>query len=260
MAQRPDAYGYHTPPEQQEQLDAVYKKASRIAARHSGGNEYVTIPQRSPYEDMHLSTVHLQHLPGGQGPTQNVGKVVWNTQTGHVSWLGVDNGHRHMVPKLLADAKAHSDAEGYAPPSSSGDMTGYSYKLAKRYAPEHIPEGAVVNYRPLSVKDSDFHKASEHINTLHALAMADAPGHAQEINRHFEDAHFHLDAARKVFRNVAPENDRNESYGYHISSAGGHVERLGKWVPDSMWQEHPAVTRAERHFASMDGYHPSDRD
>jgi hypothetical protein len=219
MAQRPDAYGYHTPPEQQEYLDAAYKKADRITARHSGGDDYITSAYKSPYKDTPTSTVDLVHIPGTDGEAHQVGRVQWNNQSGHVHWMGVDNGHRHMVPKLLSAAKAHADAEGFSPPSNSSDMTGYSYKLAKRYAPEHIPADAAVHYRPLSVQDTDFHKASEHINTLHALAMADAPGHHEEINNRFRNAHFHLDEARRIFRNVAPEKDRGENYNYHIGNA-----------------------------------------
>ena len=252
MAQRPDAYGYHTPPEQQEYLDAAYKKADRIASRHSGGDDYITSAHKSPYYDTPSSTVSLLHIPDDQGTVHEVGKVHWNNQTGRVHWMGVDNGHRHMVPKLLSAAKAHADAEGFSPPSNSEDMTGYSYKLAKRYAPEHIPADAHVHYRPLSVKTTDFHKASEHINTLHALAMADAPGHATEINHRAENAHFHLDSARRIFNEVAPEHDRGENFNYHISSARDHVERIGAFIPDVKFQEHPAITRADAHFRSMD--------
>lgn len=255
MAQRPDAYGYHTPPEQQDFLDAAYKKADRITARHSGGDDYITSAHKSPYEDTPRSTIDLMHIPDDKGTVDHVGRVQWNNQSGHVYWMGVDSGHRHMVPKLLSAAKAHADAEGFSPPSKSSDMTGYSYKLAKRYAPEHIPEDAHVHYRPLSVKTTDFHKASEHINTLHAMAMADAPGHAEDINHRAEAAHFHLDSARRIFQEVAPEKDRGENYSYHIGSATSHVERLGAYIPDVKFQEHPAITRAEKHFNSMDGMH-----
>ena len=253
MAQRPDAYGYHTPPEQQEYLDAAYKKADRIAAKHSGGDDYVTSAHNSPYYDTPASTVSLLHLADDQGTVHEVGKVSWNNQNGRVHWMGVDNGHRHMVPKLLSAAKAHADAEGFSPPSHSEDMTGYSYKLAKRYAPEHIPETAAVNYRPLSVKTSDFHKATEHINTLHALAMADAPGHAEAINKEARAAHNHVDEAHRIFREVAPEKDRGENYSWHIGTAAGHVMKLSQYVPTVNHWEHPAVTRADKHFESMDG-------
>lgn len=253
MTQRPDAYGYHTPPEQQEYLDAAYKKADRITARHSGGDDYITSAFKSPYPGTPTSTVDLMHIPDDKGTVNQVGRVQWNTQNGHVSWMGVDSEHRHMVPKLLSAAKAHADSEGFSPPSNSSDMTGYSYKLAKRYAPDHIPEDAAVNYRPLSVKVTDFHKASEHINTLHALAMADAPGHAEEINHRAEAAHHHLDEARRIFNTVAPEKDRGENYAYHIGNASDHAMRIGAYIPDVKFQEHPAITRAENHFNSMDG-------
>lgn len=258
MAQRPDAYGYHTPPEQQDFLDAAYKKADRITARHSGGDDYITSAYKSPYADTKTSTVDLMHIPDDKGTVNQVGRVQWNTQSGHVHWMGVDNGHRHMVPKLLSAAKAHADAEGFSPPSNSSDMTGYSYKLAKRYAPEHIPEDAAVHYRPLSVKTTDFHKASEHINTLHAMAMADAPGHAEDINSLASAAHYHVDEARRIHRDVAPEKDRGENYNYHIGNATNRLERLSKYVPDQNFYEHPAVTRAVSHFNKMDGMHFSD--
>lgn len=253
MAQRPDAYGYHTPPEQQEYLDAAYKKADRLASRRTGNGDYTTSAYKSPYPHDPTSTVDLLHLADNEGTVHEVGKVKWNNQTGRVHWMGVDSDHRHMVPKLLSAAKAHADAEGFSPPSNSEDMTGYSYKLAKRYAPQHIPENAAVNYRPLSVKITDFHKASEHINTLHALAMADAPGHAEEINHRAEAAHFHLDSARRIFNEVAPEKDRGENYAWHIGTAAEHAMRIGTYIPDVKFQEHPAITRAEKHFNSMDG-------
>lgn len=253
MTNRPDAYGYHTPPEQQEYLDAAYKKADRIAARHSGDGDYATSAYKSPYHDTNTSTVDLLHLADYEGTVHQVGRVQWNNQTGHVNWMGVDSGHRHMVPKLLSAAKAHADSEGFSPPSNSNDMTGYSYKLAKKYVPENIPANAAVNYRPLSVKTADFHKATEHINTLHSMALAAEPAHTEEINHRADAAHTHLNEAHRIFREVAPEKDRGENYAYHIQTAASHAERLGKYIPDSNWGEHPAVTRAETHFNSMDG-------
>ena len=72
MAQRPDAYGYHTPPEQQDFLDAAYKKADRITARHSGGDDYITSAYKSPYADMKTSTVDLMHIPSQPGRSRSV--------------------------------------------------------------------------------------------------------------------------------------------------------------------------------------------
>ncbi len=252
---RSDAYGYHTPPEQQDQLDARFKKVSRIAARPSSSDRYTVAEDR--YSTPRDSSLNL--VVKGDGKTigdREVGNVRWDTQTGKVSWLGVNGGHRHMLPKLLAEAKAHADKNGYAPPSHSEDLTGYSYKLAKKYVPEHIPEDAHVNYRPVNLKNTDFHTATEHINKVHAMALAHAtPKAHRDINVQAEAAKRELSNAHEIFTNTPIDKDKGENYSYHIGQAQHHTEQLGYHLPDKDGAPHPAAHAAISHFESMWGHH-----
>lgn len=225
MANDADSYGYHTPPEQQEYNDAIYSKTKKIAARPS--------PSYSTQAKGSGAAVDLVHheTPGAHNV---VGEVQWGRDSGHVTWMGVEEGHRHMTPKLMAAAKDHADTHGYAPPLHSDIMSGDSYKIAKKYAPEHIPEDAQVNSRPLSLDIADVHKMKEHVNVLHSAALASStPYDHEEINTHAYDAHKHLTDIAKTVRTLRPEQDEHRSYYLQRLNLEDSMNNLKRFQPTS---------------------------
>ena len=232
MSENADSYGYYTPPEQQEANDALYKPLKKLTQRFSGGhtpagNGYTTSVPSSP---SYVASVALEH----HRPTGNaneVGRVSWDTATGHVHWMGVQGDHSHMVPKLMSDAKAHADREGYAPPLGSDNMTGDSYRIAKKYAPESIPERASVNERPLNISDVDLHQMKSHINLMHATAIANSePEYHTRINQHAANARDHLNKLQRVASTITAEKDVDQKYAGHAGDLFHAVGNLGIYL------------------------------
>jgi hypothetical protein len=64
------------------------------------------------------------------------GHVTWNPETGFVTSLEVDAGHRHMTAKLLQEAWDHSTANGAYGPAWSHDLNQNSARLMSRWNPK----------------------------------------------------------------------------------------------------------------------------
>lgn len=74
----------------------------------------------------------LYHMPSKTA----VGDVAWDNKTGHVNWLGVDYGHRHMTNYLVTQAWNHARTRGELGPASSGELSPFSEKLMAKYNPD----------------------------------------------------------------------------------------------------------------------------
>jgi hypothetical protein len=103
-----------------------------------------SIVDRRPPSDYHVrvsdgplgSRAVLVHTPDRSMSHEVVGEVKWENHGGHVDWLGVDEGHRHMTNYLMTQAWNHSRSRGSVGPAASDSLSPYSEKIARKYNPE----------------------------------------------------------------------------------------------------------------------------
>jgi hypothetical protein len=268
---RSDAYGYYTPPEEQEWNDAIYKRAHRLANKRPLPSDYSIDSYTDPMSGSAM--VARSILVHNSNRFEPIGKVDWNRETGHVHWLGINEGHRHMLPHLMSAAKNFADSEGYAPPLSSSKMSDYSYKLAKKYAPEHIPDYAWADSMPVgqsnTVLEAKLAKMGEHINIIHSLALSSAPPEnhaylnevaatAHRALRHAKELHAHYTQGApnpKPSEFDAGTEKRWEATRRSISDS---MDNLYKPINAQQMRDydafkvhsgvHPAVEEARKHF------------
>ena len=111
------------------QLIEHVNKLSRISERRPS-KDYRTIVRPGLTDGG--TKLSLYHIPSNDV----VGDVAWKGDTGHVEWLGVDHGHRHMTNYLVTQAWNHARANGEFGPASSLELSPDSRKLMAKYNPD----------------------------------------------------------------------------------------------------------------------------
>jgi hypothetical protein len=173
-----EQWGYHTPPEQQEHLDAVYGKARRLASRREPQgfmvthslHRYRSLHPEHPDEFTHVVRASEVDSEGFLGHT--TGSIEWDGVSGKVHWLG---GDKETVPHLMARAHAEASKLGHAPPTHSEDLSHHSYRLMSKYLPEHIPNDATASGIPVKVSPEHFSRIHEGVTEVHAAATPHMP-------------------------------------------------------------------------------------
>ena len=145
-----DSWGFHTPPEQQAVVDAQYKKATKLAARRPLPPGVRVIHSSRPVRHLGGGAVHTVEATGPGDDVvfrKSLGGITWEGTSGQVIGMG---GERYLVPHMLALAHKVSAETGDAPPLTSNEMSKDSYRLARKYLPDFIPNGARVDRTPLA--------------------------------------------------------------------------------------------------------------
>ena len=145
-------------PEQQAQVEAGLKKVTRVAQSRTPSGMRVpegirirhsAFPNEVFGDRTHNMTLHDPEL-AKEGYDSEVGQVKWNGNTGRVSWLGVDEGYRHLVPHLLTRAHETAAEYGDSGPTHATNLSSFSYKLMNKFLPNFIDrENTTVDYEDL---------------------------------------------------------------------------------------------------------------
>lgn len=110
-----------------KQLADSVDKLSAISARRPPKDYHVKVVDNS-----NLAIATLMHTP----TNEVVGQVKWFPQkSGHVDWLGVDEGHRHMTNYLITQAWNHSRAKGEVGPAAARTLSPFSEKIMRNLNP-----------------------------------------------------------------------------------------------------------------------------
>jgi hypothetical protein len=97
-----------------------------------------------------------------------VGKLTWDGTNGGVEGFHVDENYRHLAPHMLEAAHSISSAYGHVGPTNSNDLSPYSYKLSRRYAPSSMPYDATVSGIPVEHYEDPHYE--EHEKLEHTLS------------------------------------------------------------------------------------------
>jgi hypothetical protein len=109
-------------------IEHVNKISRRSELRPS--KDYTTILRPGLTDEG--TKMSLYHIPSNDV----VGDVAWKSATGHVEWLGVEHGHRHMTSYLVAQAWNHARTKGELGPASSAELSPDSRKIMAKYNPD----------------------------------------------------------------------------------------------------------------------------
>lgn len=110
-----------------QQLVEHVNALSSLSARRPP-KDYAVYSRNNHYGDYSARLIHT--------PTQTeVGSAVWSGHDGHVAWLGVDEGHRHMTNYLVSQAWNDARIKGHYGPSASDSLTPFSERVMRRHNP-----------------------------------------------------------------------------------------------------------------------------
>jgi hypothetical protein len=98
----------------------------------------------------------------------SLGHVSWNPSSGHVHHFEVHPDYRAYVPHLLSEAHEWADKTGVNGPTDSDNLTGYSYRVAKRHVPSFIPPDAKVHDMPVGLLGDE---GAVFLHRLHGTAV-----------------------------------------------------------------------------------------
>jgi hypothetical protein len=138
------------PQQQKDELYAAQRTVGGLVAKR-GLPEGYEITARHPDKHFYNPQGEKTKWGGDMQLTHRgtlVGSVQWDYNTGHVSWLGVDEGHRHVTHHLLDAAHKLSVKQGGIGPLKSDIMSHQSGLLAKKFAPSSIPARATIAPHP----------------------------------------------------------------------------------------------------------------
>jgi hypothetical protein len=138
------------PQQQKDELYAAQRTVGGLVSKR-GLPEGYEIKSASPDKHFYTPEGKKSRWGGDMQLTHQgtlVGSVQWDYSTGHVSWLGVDDGHRHVTHHLLDAAHKLSAKEGGIGPLKSDIMSHQSGLLAKKFVPSSIPARASISPHP----------------------------------------------------------------------------------------------------------------
>jgi hypothetical protein len=138
------------PQQQKDELYAAQRTVGGLISKR-GLPEGYEIKPASPDKHFYTPEGKKSRWGGDMQLTHQgtlVGSVQWDYNTGHVSWLGVDDGHRHVTHHLLDAAHKLSAKEGGIGPLKSDIMSHQSGLLAKKFVPSSIPARARISPHP----------------------------------------------------------------------------------------------------------------
>ena len=146
-------------PEKEAEASASLQKIHRVARKRSAPG--MTVPEgihsnhfieHDPLtgERKYLLTLHDPMSKSSSYSGDEVAKVQWNGNSGHVRWMGVEKGYEHLVPHLVSRAHHMADMNGDTGPTQSNELTSYSHKLMKKHVPSFLDrENTLVDYEDL---------------------------------------------------------------------------------------------------------------
>jgi hypothetical protein len=152
------ARAFYTP-EKEAEVSSSLKTIHRVARKRSAPG--MTVPEgihsnhfieHDPLtgERKYLLTLHDPMSKSSSYSGDEVAKVQWNGNSGHVRWMGVDEGYEHLVPHLVSRAHYLSEMYGDTGPTQSDELSSYSYKLMKKHNPSFIDrESTTVDHENL---------------------------------------------------------------------------------------------------------------
>jgi len=205
---------------EQQGLDKL-KIASR---REMPANYSMYVEKPEPGEEPHYA-IGLMHFG------EKVGHLGWSGKTGHVYGLSVDEPHRALVPRLISKAHEVSHEEGHTGPTSSNELSAYSYRIMRKHAPDFIPEDTMVEGE------------DEHMYDDAVRAHQEA---AQKVKTNWEFAKPHILAAigndGVALDDISRHDSRITSLltsvnGGHLNTAGNHANRV-RATNDMLFAKH----------------------
>lgn len=147
-------------PEQEAEVSASLEKVHRVAKKRSSTG--LTVPEgirakrfieqdRITGERRYLLTMHDPENKSSFYSGDEVGKVAWDGNSGHVRWMGVEPGYEHIVPHLVSLSHKLAAENGDTGPTQSDELTSFSYNLMKKHVPSFIDrENTTVDHEELS--------------------------------------------------------------------------------------------------------------
>lgn len=247
-------WGFHTPPEQQAQVDARFKKARNLAARRPLPNDvqlHHSTRQTSDLYGHEVSTHHtvraIKHFEDGTINRQ-VGELTWSGASGGVGWL---EGEPQIVPHLMAKAHQVSVETGDAPPLHGDELSPYSYRMLRKQMPEALTPQTKVEGVPL-LTDQHFAQLHAHVNQAQAtIAAPAAPGGQRAVADLAHLARESIVGAQRAHRGfMATWNDPYSGKKYrHLDDYDTHktnfdiaVVRMVGLASEAGISDHPHVT------------------
>jgi hypothetical protein len=154
---------------EQEEINASRQKLAKIAIKKPfpEGMKMAHTVERGTWG----GAAHSLEISDPNDSTEGnvfVGRLTWDGTNGHVDGFHVDENYRHLAPHMLEAAHSISSAYGHVGPTNSNDLSPYSYKLSRRYAPSSMPYDAAVS--GISVEHYEDPHYEEHEELGHTLS------------------------------------------------------------------------------------------
>jgi len=93
---------------------------------------------------------------------EEVGRMMWNGDTGRVSWFGINQAHRGLASHMITRAHELASDAGDVGPTHSEDLSNDSYNLMKRYASAFMPKNALIHGRTPEEQEIELQKRRRH--------------------------------------------------------------------------------------------------
>lgn len=198
-----DRWTYNAPEAEAEQ--AGLDKLNKITSRRELSKGY-SLKMDSDYNGKYAQQLFLKHE---SSPTP-VGRVKWNSQTGNVHNLEVQPEHRQATAHLIAKAHELSHETGGTGPTSSNNLSSFSYKMMKRHAPDFIEDDTIVE----GIHPHEYEESRHLHNQIHG----EIQDHWNAVKPHLQAAASRLPDATGLHQDIAEHESRLSDMGSAIKT------------------------------------------
>jgi hypothetical protein len=210
---------YTASPEKNEEIRGAKKKAERVVTAHPlPENMFIEhegegMDAQGELPDKHVTTLRYKTGLG----TGSAGYVEWNPRSGHIHLMSMRPEYRAaFTSHLLNAAHEWANKEGVDGPAHSDIMSDFAYKMAKRHAPQNIPEDSYAGGAPVKYRGTDF---LSHLHGLRSRTL-ELEAQTQKADPSYipSPAVGHLDAAIR-----SHQNEQFSEINSHINQAVRHI-------------------------------------